>query len=90
MQYRETKGWGAPKRWALRDGQISPNALGTGDLTGDGRTDLLLLGESKLYVLYQDAKGALGKPVTLPLAGGAAGVPMDATDTPIFYRCKAG
>ena len=28
-----------------------------------------MLGESKLYVLYQDAKGNLGKPVTLPLAG---------------------
>ncbi len=70
VQYREAKGWGAPKRWALRDGQLSANALGTGDLNGDGRTDLLLLAESKLYVLYQDAKGALGKPVTLPLAGG--------------------
>ncbi len=69
VQYRGAKGWGAPKRWAVRDGQISANALGTGDLNGDGRTDLLLLGESKLYVLYQDAKGALNKPVAHPLAG---------------------
>ncbi len=68
--YREAKGWSTPKRWALRDGQISPNALGTGDLNGDGRTDLLLLGETKLHVLYQDGEGALGKPVSLPLAGG--------------------
>ena len=36
-----TNGWSAPKRWPIEDGQISPNALATGDLTGDGRADLV-------------------------------------------------
>lgn len=39
-------GWSAPKRWPIDDGQLLPNALCTGDLNGDGRTDLVLLGKT--------------------------------------------
>ena len=35
-----TNGWSAPKRWPIEDGQLSANALATGDLNGDGRPDL--------------------------------------------------
>ena len=52
VQYNEgDKGWSAPKRWPIEDGQLGPNGLTTGDLNGDGRTDLLLLGDSHIYVL---------------------------------------
>src|SRR5258706_10645557 len=37
--------WSAPKRWALEDGQLTPNALAVGDLNGDHRADLVLLGD---------------------------------------------
>src|SRR5262245_34066219 len=45
--------WSAPKRWPIEDGQISPNSLATGDLNGDGRTDLILLAENYVYFLAQ-------------------------------------
>src|SRR2546428_1382865 len=35
-----TNGWSAPKRWPLEDGQLTPHALTSGDLNGDGRPDL--------------------------------------------------
>lgn len=50
-----TNGWSTPKRWPLDDGQLSPNALATGDLNGDGRTDLVLLAEN--YVVLPATTG---------------------------------
>ena len=41
-----TNGWSSPKRWPIEDGQLTQNGLVTGDLNGDGRTDLLLLAET--------------------------------------------
>src|SRR6266849_6665658 len=36
VQYNQgTNGWSAPKRWPLEDGQLTPNALTSGDLNGD-------------------------------------------------------
>src|SRR5271154_731389 len=35
-----TNGWSDPKRWHIEDGQLTANALASGDLNGDGRTDL--------------------------------------------------
>src|SRR5262245_16450366 len=41
VQYNQgTNGWSPPKRWQIDDGQLSPNALTSGDLNGDSRTDL--------------------------------------------------
>src|SRR5438034_3126617 len=41
LQYNEgTNRWSSPKRWAIEDGQLPPNALGAGDLNGDGRIHL--------------------------------------------------
>lgn len=37
-------------------------ALRLGDLNGDGRTDLAMLGQRELAVFFQDAKGVLGTP----------------------------
>src|SRR5437879_1137000 len=50
VQYNNgTNGWSAPRRWPLDDGLLDANALASGDLNGDGRTDLLLLAESQVY-----------------------------------------
>ena len=64
-----TNGWSTPKRWAIDDGQLSQNALATGDLNGDGRADLLLLAENCVYFLPQQADRALGEPQKIPLSG---------------------
>ena len=63
-----TNGWSAPKRWPIDDGQLTPNALTTGDLNGDGRTDLVLLAENQVYFLAQTEDHTLGEPEKIPLA----------------------
>jgi hypothetical protein len=69
VQYNQgTNGWSAPKRWPIDDGQLSPNALCTGDLNGDGRTDLVLLAENYVYILFQQADHTLGEPEKIPLS----------------------
>src|SRR5881394_1813241 len=63
VQYNQgTNGWSTPKRWPIEDGQLSPNALGAGDLNGDGRTDLVLLAENHIYFIPQKEDHSLGEP----------------------------
>ena len=64
-----TNGWSAPRRWPLDDGLLDANALASGDLTGDGRTDLLLLAESQIYLLAQTTNHTLGEPEKIPYSG---------------------
>lgn len=61
--------WSAPKRWKIDDGQLTPNALATGDLNGDGRKDLVLLGENNIYFLPQLPDHTLGEPQKIPFSG---------------------
>jgi len=61
--------WSAPRRFAIEDGQLTPNALGTGDLNGDGRTDLILLAESFVYLIAQKEDHTLDEPVKIPFSG---------------------
>src|ERR1019366_1882528 len=59
-----------PKRWHIEDGQMSANALADGDLNGDGRTDLVLLGDNgSLYFWSQQADHTLGEPQKIPYSG---------------------
>lgn len=75
VQYNQgTNGWSAPKRWPINDGQLSPNALGTGDLNGDHRTDLVLLGDNVLYFLPQKEDHTLGEPQKIPFSGAVKSV----------------
>ena len=69
-----TNGWSQPKRWAIDDGQLTANALVAGDLNGDHRTDLVLLGENHLYLLAQKADHTFGEPEKIPFTGGVKGV----------------
>jgi hypothetical protein len=62
-----TNGWSKPKRWHLTDGQLNPNALAEGDLNGDKRADLILLGDNgSFYFVPQLADHTLGEPQKMP------------------------
>ena len=75
VQYNQgTNGWSAPKRWPIDDGQLTPNALTSGDLNGDHRTDLVLLGDTQVYVLSQKADHTLGEPEKIPYSGSVKAV----------------
>jgi len=69
-----TNGWSAPKRWPIADGQLSPNALTTGDINGDHRTDLVLLADNYIYCLPQQADHTLGEPQKIPFSGSVKAV----------------
>jgi hypothetical protein len=64
-----TNGWSAPKRWPIDDGQLSENALTTGDLNGDHLTDLVLLADNYVYFLPQKPDHTLGEPQKIPFSG---------------------
>ncbi len=65
-----TNGWSEPKRWHITDGQLNPNALTVGDLNGDGRDDLVLLGDNgAFYFLPQLADHTPGEPQKMPCSG---------------------
>ncbi len=61
--------WSTPKRWPIDDGQLTPNALASGDLNGDKLTDLVLLGENNIYYLAQNADHTLAEPKKIPFSG---------------------
>ncbi len=71
VQYNQgTNTWSSPRRWQIGDEtSLTPNALATGDLNGDKKTDLVLLSENYIHVLYQNADNTLGEPVRIPYVG---------------------
>jgi hypothetical protein len=70
VQYNQgSNGWSAPKRWPIDDGQLTANALATGDLNGDKLTDLVLLGENNIYFLAQNPDHTLAEPQKIPFSG---------------------
>jgi hypothetical protein len=65
-----TNGWSDPERWHMENGRTDANALADGDLNGDGRTDLVLLGDNgSLYFLPQLPDHTLGEPQKIPYSG---------------------
>ncbi len=64
-----TNGWSAPKRFPIEDGLLNQNALADGDLNGDHRQDLVLLGENCCYLLSQKPDHTLGEPERIPYSG---------------------
>ena len=69
-----TNGWSAPKHWPVDDGQLTQNALAAGDLNGDGLNDLVLLGDTQIYVFSQKPDHTLGEPEKLPYSGAVKAV----------------
>jgi hypothetical protein len=61
--------WSAPKRFAVEDGQMSPNGLTVGDINGDKLPDLILLSENHAYLIAQGEDHTLGEPQKIPLSG---------------------
>ena len=64
-----SNGWSTPKRWPIDDGQLWVNSLAAGDLNGDKLTDLVLLGENKIYYLAQNPDHTLAEPKKIPYSG---------------------
>lgn len=65
-----TNGWSDPKRWHFEDGRMDANSLATGDLNGDGLTDVCLLGDDgAVYYLAQQKDHTLAEPVKIPYSG---------------------
>jgi len=65
-----TNGWSDPKHWHIENGQMDANSLAAGDLNGDGRTDLVLLGDNgSLYFLPQLPDHTLAEPRKIPYSG---------------------
>ena len=65
-----TNGWSDPKRWHIDNGRTDANALAAGDLNGDERTDLVLLGDNgSLHFLPQLADHTLGEPQKIAYSG---------------------
>ena len=65
-----TNGWSEPKRWHFEDGRMDANALAVGDLNGDGRPDIALLGDNgTVYFLAQQADHTLAEPVKIACSG---------------------
>src|SRR5206468_3124920 len=70
VQYNQgSNSWSSPKRWPVEDGQLTGNALTSGDINGDGRTDLILLCENNLYLLTQNKDHSLAEPEKIPYSG---------------------
>lgn len=70
VQYNEgTNGWSSPKRFAIDDGQLTANALSTGDLHGTRRPGLVLLGDTTIYWLAQRADHTLNEPEKISFSG---------------------
>jgi hypothetical protein len=65
-----TNGWSEPKRWHLEDGRLDANALATGDLNGDGLTDIALLGDNgAVYFLAQQPNHTFAEPQKISYSG---------------------
>ena len=69
-----TNGWAALKRWPIEDALLSPNALATGDIDGDGLPDIVLLAETHFYLLRQGKDHQLSEPEKIPLSAAVKSV----------------
>ncbi len=76
-----TNGWSDPKKWHIDDGSMDGNALAQGDLSGDGRTDLVLLGDNgHLYLWAQKPDGTLAEPRKIAYSGSPKAVQIADVD----------
>ncbi|MBS0263144.1 MAG: VCBS repeat-containing protein [Planctomycetes bacterium] len=70
IAYQSANGdWTNRKRIRLPDVQASSWIIATGDLNGDKKDDVAVLGKHDTYILYQQPAGELGTPVRLMNTG---------------------
>lgn len=70
VQLNAGKGvWATPRRIPLDDAQLTQNALVTGDLNGDQLTDLIVLAETHVWVLFQKSDHTLADPEKVAFTG---------------------
>jgi len=55
--------WGERRSFDIPDGSTKPHALAIGDVNGDSRNDIVLLGSDGIYLILQDATGRLSRPI---------------------------
>ncbi len=68
LQYQQADGTWLEKKLTEAPAPIQYlSGLRIADLNGDGRNDLVMLGQKELVIYYQDAKGEFGAPVRFPL-----------------------
>src|ERR1035441_7504224 len=73
-----TNGWSEPKRWQIVDGRLDGNSLVIGDLNGDGRPDIVLLGDNgSLYFLPQQPDYTFGEPQKISYSGAPKAVQIE-------------
>jgi len=58
----EDGSWQTRKRFRLPDVNPAPWNTAAGDLNGDGKTDLAVLGQKATYIIYQNEEGKLHPP----------------------------
>ncbi len=71
--YGGSDSWDRINRIRNGEGLLHPDCLAVADWTGDGRNDLVLLGDKVLFLYEQDGRGTLTGPRRIPLALSALG-----------------
>jgi hypothetical protein len=61
--------WMPAKKIDIQEGQASDRAIACGDINGDGRTDIVLLANDGVFILFQKADGTIAQPARYPSAG---------------------
>ncbi|MEX0704187.1 MAG: VCBS repeat-containing protein [Planctomycetales bacterium] len=61
----ESMDWSRQASFRLPDVDERPWNIAAGDLNGDQRADLVVLGKTQTYVIHQEAEGKLAQPVSL-------------------------
>jgi len=61
--------WEAPRTIRNAEGVARGSALDTGDVNGDGRADVILLGEKHFFIYLQEKTGDLARPIRYSHSG---------------------
>lgn len=65
-----TNTWSDPKRWHVDDGRMDGNAMSVGSLNGNGKPDIVLLGDNgSVYLWEQQPDKTFGEPKKIPYSG---------------------